>query len=195
MTLEEFGSRVTDAYGAISRADLEPLLADLPALPDGPAPYQPTPGALAPLSGRRRGGKARRWLVAVLGDVQRKGYWRLPAKVNVVTLLSDTDLDLREAVIETADNEMRLVCVLSDQNIVVPEGVELEVSGFSFLGRRDLNVAQVRPRPGVPRLHIKVLGVLSDLKVTSAPPISHQGAGDDPAGLPPASSVATSSTS
>ncbi len=160
LTLEELGSRVADVYGAVYRGDLERVVADLPvAEGEAAVPSEVRPS----LPAARR---ARRWIVTVMGSVSRRGHWRLPAAANVVTVLGETDLDLRQAVIEGPEIELKLFVVMGEQRVRVPEGVEVEVSGFVFMGERHVNVAPVPPRPGVPRLHLVVAGIMGEVKVT-----------------------------
>jgi len=160
LTLEELGGRVGVAYAALWRADLEALLADLPPAPS-PAGAADRPPVEVP---------RRKWLVAVMGSVVRRGHWRLPPRTNVVAVMSSSELDLRSALIESNDIEIRVWSLMSEQRVVVPDGVEVEVSGLELLGERKVEVNSAAPRPGVPRLHVKVVGVMSGLTVTNGAP-------------------------
>ena len=51
--------------------------------------------------------------------------------------------------------------------MIVPEGVEVEVTGFVLMGDRRVKVTPVLPRPGVPRLHIRVIGMMGEVRVTT----------------------------
>src|SRR5437868_2296440 len=78
LTLEEFAERIDTAYAARTRDELEELNRDLPA---------PTTAA-APAPKR----KATRWLVSVLGGLDRRGRWRLGSDTVAVTFLGGVDL-------------------------------------------------------------------------------------------------------
>ncbi|HTX01906.1 MAG TPA: DUF1707 domain-containing protein [Acidimicrobiales bacterium] len=160
LTLEEFGTRVGDAYGAVWRGDLERLLADLPA--------EPSPAGVVDAGGDQppRAGKAK-WLVAVMGSIARRGHWRLPPRTNVIALMSEASLDLRQAVIQSTDIEMTVFSLMSSQTVIVPEGVDVEVTGFALMAGRDVDVVSPPHRPGVPRLHIKAYGLMSEITVTN----------------------------
>ena len=56
---------------------------------------------------------------------------------------------------------------MGQQRVIVPEGVEVEVTGFVLMGDRRVKVTPVLPRPGVPRLHIRVIGMMGEVRVTT----------------------------
>jgi predicted membrane protein len=58
--------------------------------------------------------------------------------------------------------------LMGEQQIIVPEGVEVEVTGFVFMGEKHVDVIGTRPRPGVPRLHIRVVGMMGEIKIRTA---------------------------
>lgn len=155
LTLEELGARVGAAYSAVQRAELVPLLADLP---------EPAPGGLPAVADDKPKEKAS-WIVSVMGETKRKGHWRLPSRSKVVTVMGETLLDLRQAIIEGSELEMTTFLLMGEQTVIVPEGVEVEVNGLVIMGSKRVNVHPVRPRPGVPRLHLRVRGMMGEVKV------------------------------
>lgn len=157
LTLEELSTRVDHAYRAVSHADLVPLVADLP---DAPGSREAVSPAAVPAA-KQKG----RWVVAIMGSATRTGHWRLAGRSNVVTVMGEAEIDLRQAVIETPEIELRLWLMMGEQRVIVPEGVEVEVSGLVVMGERRVDVTPVRPRPGVPRLHIKVVGMMGEVRI------------------------------
>lgn len=161
LTLEEMGGRVSAAYAAVTRADLEPLTVDLPAttaapvLPDVPVPTE------AP------GKTKKKWLVTVMGEL-RRGASRLPDHTVVVTVMGESKLDLRNSIIESPAIELRVYLLMGEQQVIVPQGVEVEVSGFVFMGEKHVDVEEIRPRPGVPRLQIRVIGMMGSIRIRTA---------------------------
>lgn len=155
LTLEELGARVEAAYGAVGRAELVPLVADLPE----PSPLSAALPAEPPEKQKAR------WIVSVMGETERRGHWRLPRRTRVVTVMGETELDLRQAIIEDGELEMTTFLLMGEQKIVVPEGVEVEVSGAVVMGGKRVDVKPVRPRPGVPRLRLKVRGMMGEVRV------------------------------
>jgi hypothetical protein len=160
LTLEEMGGRVSAAYSAVTRADLEPLTVDLPA---GAA--QPLTAAAVPAGERPKTKK--KWLVTVMGELKR-GVSRLPEHTVVVTVMGESKIDLRNAVVDSPEIELRMYLMMGEQVVIVPEGVEVEVTGFVFMGEKKVDVDEIRPRPGVPRLHIRVIGMMGEIKIRTA---------------------------
>jgi hypothetical protein len=67
--------------------------------------------------------------------------------------------------------------------IVVPEGVEVEVSGFAFMGGRGEHIAETRPIPGAPRIHVRAYALMGGVDVRSRP--SGRPSGSPPLPPPP----------
>jgi hypothetical protein len=127
LTFEELADRVGRADTARTRADLDALVADLPATRPEAAPAAR---------------KERRWVVAVMGGAERKGEWRPARHTNVVTVMGGAALDLRNARIDGPELEITAVTVMGGIEVIVPEGVQVEVTGFALLG------GNTAPRPG-----------------------------------------------
>ena len=156
LTLGEFAQRVDAAYAAKTRDELERLTDDLPA-GERPAPAT---------AGRRR---FPRWLVSILGGVERRGRVRLAAETVGVTFLGGMDLDLRDAEIEADESRMTLVTLLGGVDIKLPEGVDAEVRGVSVLGGKDFDAGSKPAPPGAPKLTIHAYTLLGGLSVKARP--------------------------
>ena len=143
LTLDEFSERVGSGPrrpgpGAISVA----VMADLPQArrPAGSCPSPPRPPR------PRRSG---RWHIAVMSGHSTKGRWRISGKTNAVAVMGGCDMDLRRAEIEGPEVEITAVAFWGGINIVVPEGFDVELRGFSFMGGRDLKLRDVPDRAGL----------------------------------------------
>jgi uncharacterized protein DUF1707 len=156
LTLEEFAERIDKAYEARTRDELDELRRDLPETP--------APGAAV----TKR--KATRRLVAVLSGLDRRGRWRLGSDTLAVAFLGGIDLDLRDAEIEAAESQLTLYTLLGGADIKVPEGVDLEVGGFSLLGGKDVRGGTRPLGPGAPKLTIRAFTFLGGVSVTTKPP-------------------------
>jgi hypothetical protein len=166
LTLEELGVRVGSAYTAVARGELVVLLADLPEPGESSQPVEAPERAGGEVKPRHQRGK---WIVSVMSSATRHGHWRMPSQANVVTVMGETVLDLRDAIIESSEIEVKLFLLMGEQQVIVPEGVEVEVTGFVFMGEKNVEVTPVRPRPGVPRLHLRVMGMMGEVRIETAP--------------------------
>ena len=149
LSLDEYGQRVERAFAARNRADLSPLLGDLPP---------------PPASADQRSTRVSSTL-AVLGSAERSGFWRLAQAARVLALLGSCKLDLRAARISSVITRLQVRCVLGSVSIVVPTGVEVELEVHTILGSRNMRLASNPPAPGAPSIHITGLVLLGSLSV------------------------------
>ena len=108
--------------------------------------------------------------MGVIGDVKRRGRWSLRRRTTAVLLLGDVDLDLRGAVLEPGDEPVTIDTwsVIGDSTVTVPEGVEVELGGFTLLGDRKVELAAVPRVPGTPVVRVRVWSLIGDTTVRSA---------------------------
>jgi uncharacterized protein DUF1707/cell wall-active antibiotic response 4TMS protein YvqF len=153
LTLDEFSERVDLAYAAKTATDLEPLTRDLPAGGSTQPSHKPT-----------------RWLVAVMGGSRRTGRWRIEGSTRVFAVMGGCQLDLRAA--EIVGPEARITCFscMGGVRIIVPEGVEVDVTGFTLMGGRDIDVKGARRRAGTPFIRIRAIGLMGGLVVQTPRP-------------------------
>lgn len=150
LSLDEFTQRVEVALAARTRAELDEVLADLPsgsALPKG-----------APTSSH---------VVAVFGGASRRGRWRPGPRLRATAVFGGVDLDLRSAELQGPEIEVRAVAVFGGVDIVVPEGVAVELSGFSVFGGKEARVADVPVIPGGPVVKVRGFPIFGGVTVRS----------------------------
>jgi hypothetical protein len=155
LTLEELSDRVAAAYSSRTSTELDALTRDLPKLA--------TVTAL-PERHSRSG-----WVVAVMSGAKRKGRWRPGERCTSIAVMGGCRLDLRDAEISGSRLTINAVAVMGGVTIVVPEGIEVDVSGLSVMGGRAVRVADVPPRPGTPLIRVRVLSVMGGVTVKSKP--------------------------
>lgn len=166
LTLDEFGERVERAYEAMLSPDLEALVADLPALTGQAPPLSEATSVKRGKGMTRRKKGTTRWWVSPLGGFHRRGHYRLPTNQVVVTLVGGMDVDLRGAELSGPKVNLTVVSLVGGADVVVPAGVQVEVSGFSVLGGRDVRLGD-RVVPGAPLVHLRVFSVLGRARVRS----------------------------
>ena len=168
LTMEELAERVDAAYEARVGSELAVLTADLPA---------PAPGAAFGTPADAK--PPRRWLFSILGGGDRRGRWRVGERLNAIAFWGGGDIDLRDASLESGTATITLVAVMGGFDVIVPPGVDVEVSGFAFMGGRDIKLSGEQPPPGAPRIHIRAFAVMGGIDIkekavkrTSLPPHS-----------------------
>lgn len=118
LDLGEFEDRLSLVHDARVRADLPPVLADLPGQPT----HDGLPSAV---------------LTAVLRDIRRTGRWELPSSLTVLVRGGTALLDLRSATIRSDRVEIDVRIAGGRVVVIVPDGVDVEVrDGLTVLGTR-----------------------------------------------------------
>jgi hypothetical protein len=154
----EFDVRMRGALSARTRADLDELLADLPAA--GPA-ASPAAGA-GSHSGRSPGRRA----IAFKSSIRRSGRWRVPDRHTSVVYKGSGWLDLRAAELTAPVTTLLAVAYKSRITILVPPGVRVEAGGFG--ADTDTDPAAVVPADA-PVLHVRGFTYKGTVEVRSRP--------------------------
>ena len=151
LTLDELAERLDRVYAAKTRAELEAVTADMPQR------------ARSSVSTKR----PRRYLVAIMSGIERSQRWRLAPHTAVIAVMGGAHLDLRAAEIEGPDASISCVALMGGIDIIVPEGVEVEVSGFGLLGGVADEVARGPSIPGAPIVHIRAFALMGGVAIRS----------------------------
>lgn len=153
ITLEEFSVRVGAVWSAATEIELARAT-------EGLAP--------TPVVGTARTVEK---VVTVLSQRKRRGRWRLRSgRLGVFTLLGSTHLDLREVITGADEIEIEGSCWFGEFTVIVPEGVEVEVTGTSALSSEELRLAAVPRLPGTPVVRVRVNAWFSSVEVRSRRP-------------------------
>lgn len=183
LTLDEFSERVDTAYQAVALRDVLPVLADLPH-PFGPdcagvlseqIARSPVPPRVPDTATTR---KVTRWTVSIMGGSQRKGRWRLRERTNAVAIMGGCLLDLRNAEVEGPGVVINAIALMGGIEIIVPEGIEVELGGIAIMGGKDAGkLKDVPPLPGSPVIRVRVFAFWGGVTVRSKP--AHTARNDD----------------
>jgi hypothetical protein len=154
ITVDEFRQRTEAAYAAVTTPEFAPLFADLP--PTGAAQVEIV-GSRAPES-----------LFNVMGDVKLNGSTPVPRRIS--TVFGDIKIDLRDLRTDAETVELDLSTALGDIEVIVPEGVDGELNGWTVLGNRVIELAPVPRLAGTPRVVVRAHALLGDLRLRSLAP-------------------------
>jgi hypothetical protein len=137
ITMEEHSERTSQAYAARTLGELTGLTADL-----SPQESQPILVDDRPIS-------------AFFGRMRREGRWVVPVKLPLLALFGTVDLDLRQAVLQRRHIVLDSLVVGGRIRILVPDGVQVNVTGRTILSTRE-----VRTRPTTDGPTIEIAGTL-----------------------------------
>lgn len=148
LTLDEFSERAEAVVAARTSSDLKPLTADLPLR-----------------EALRR--PATRWTLAVMGGSHRRGRWRVAGGTTALAVMGECQLDLRAAEFDGKTITIRAVALMGSVEIVVPEGIEVDLTGVPIMGSNSLKVSEVSTLPGSPLVRVRALALMGDVTVRS----------------------------
>ena len=104
-----------------------------------------------------------------MGSGDRKGRWRIASRCTVVNVMGGADLDLRDALIDSAETVITVFSLMGGSDIVVPDGVEVELGGFALMGANDLELEGPRPQPGAPVVRVRAFSLMGGTDVKTKP--------------------------
>lgn len=181
LTLEEFADASGTAYAAITRSDLESVVRPL-QLPDVGTSLMRTPDATPVRAATAAQGAEdatvpavqptttrRRWVVAIMSSEDRRGRWRIGQRTGAFALMGGVDLDLRNAVLDGDVIEITAWAIMGGVDVIVPEGIPVESSGFMLMGGRKDRVKDVPSLPGAPVIRVRGFGFWGGVTVRSRP--------------------------
>jgi len=160
LTLDELEERSGRALAAKTRGELATLTSDLPREAGQASAVSPVPSRKKPV----------RWMVAIMGGSHRRGRFRAVGSINAVAIMGGDEIDLREAEIEGGELTVNLFALMGGSNIYVPDSVEVEVGGFSFMGGHEEVGSERPPRPGAPLIRIRVYALMGGATIYRLPP-------------------------
>jgi hypothetical protein len=151
LTLGEHAERTERAYAARTIGELVALTEDLAAPSAQPIRLD-----------------ARRSVAAVFGRERREGRWVVPESFPVVAVFGEVVLDLREALLQSRRVIVHATVIAGHVQLIVPEGVTVEIVGGTLLGRKSVRGGQpAGSGPGLPVVEVRVFGVGGTVKAVT----------------------------
>jgi hypothetical protein len=156
LTMDELDERLTTVYASRTHNELQRLVADVVV------PGERTHANRMPVRRDREGAN---WLVAIMSGRDRKGRWLVGRNLKVINIMGGSDLDLNDA--ELADDvvNMTVFALMGGADIRVPDGLNVELSEFAFMGGNDSDLGNERPDPGGPTLRLRVISIMGGIDV------------------------------
>jgi hypothetical protein len=162
ITMTELEERLSVVYAAKTAGDLKPVTADLP-LPTGGKPS----GVLQPASSQELGFPDERIgghpgstsSIAVMSGATRRGSWVLPPNHNSFAFWGGVDIDLRQARFTEKNSTITAVAIMGGIDIVVPDDINVEVTGVGFMGAFELQDKSGAPPAPATAPTVKITGL------------------------------------
>jgi predicted membrane protein len=116
-----------------------------------------------------------RWVVSVFGDITRRGSWPSGNRFSPVAVFGDIDLDFREAGPVAGQVAIDAVAPFGNIDVLVPDGVQVDVDGFTLLGSKKISVGDRSTNKSAPVLRVRAFSLLGSVKVSSEASRSRRG--------------------
>jgi len=163
LELPELERRLTTAHRSESDAELEGLVADLPAVSEKAltvAPRRPVEQNLrAPTTPVAR-------TLSVFSSTTRRGQWAVPRRMQVKAIFGNVELDFREAVMPPGPVDLEVRAIFGNIEITVPPQLAVESDGSAVLGNFDLvDRAPVRAEGDAPVLRVHGRSIFGNVEV------------------------------
>lgn len=158
ISIEELERRISEVYRASSVSALRDLTRDLPG-PGTlvPRPVVPVPDIYAPEHDR---------IFSIMANTKRRGVWRPARHFDLWSIMSETHVDLTEALLAEGVTEIEVRAIMTSVKIIVPPGVRVVMQAGSFMA--EVNDDVVEPPAvgsGAPVIRITGFVFMSELKV------------------------------
>jgi len=164
LDVEELDERVSAAYTIRTLTELEQLTLDL--IPAGAA--QPAPTTDSGVTIRPGEGGTER-IVSIMGGHDRRGRWRVARELFVLSIMGGADLDFQHAELADRATTIRVYTIMGGAELRFPEGVDVQVSKFAFMGGHDVKLDEAGPPPGAPVFHLHLFSLMGGIEVRQGP--------------------------
>jgi DUF1707 SHOCT-like domain len=167
LSIDDLERRIELVYKVGTIAELDAITADL-----RPVPVEAALPVVGGAAVRRRGltpdARGARFL-AIMGESRRTGRWLVPSALRVVSLMSDTRLDLTQAVMESGTAEIHLTAMWSSCRLIVPPGMRVINELHAVMASVTSNADEMDP-PGVapsggPVIRLTGTALMAEVKV------------------------------
>jgi hypothetical protein len=149
----EHDERVQSALEARTLGELTRLTGDL-----APVSMQPV---------RVDGGRV---ITGMFGTEVRDGRWVVPDSVTVSAVFAEVVVDFREALLQSRHVVLYVTAIGGRVRLIVPDGVDVVMSGTTVLGRRrGANAATVTPDPDAAVIEVRSFVVGGEIRAVSPP--------------------------
>jgi Cell wall-active antibiotics response 4TMS YvqF len=160
LSIEEFEESLSRVHAATTVAGVEALVAALAPLPAGA-----TSTALAPLPLDPALTVSTKRIRSILGNVEKRGAWAVPAHLQISATIGNVELDFREARFTARVTELDARVVLGNLTIIVPPQLVVDCEGSSVLGNIESRGTGAVSDPERPSLRIRGVAVLGNIEV------------------------------
>jgi class 3 adenylate cyclase len=165
ITLDEFSDRVGHVFAATTAGELEVVTNDLPAIQT--STMTTVASSSTEVSRTRR---AVSFTLSIFSSSQRKGRWRVEGETTAISFMGHSVIDLRQAEVVGPEVTITAVAFMGGVDVIVPEGIEVVLSGVPIMGANQMSLADKPVIPGSPIVRVRAFSLMGGVTVRSKRP-------------------------
>ena len=105
---------------------------------------------------------------SVFGDITHTGSWPTRDRISPVAVFGDIDLDFRQAPMPADRITISAVAPFGDIEVLVPDGVRVDVGGFTLFGSKKVAVGDAVSNDSAAAVRVRGITLFGSLKVRSS---------------------------
>ena len=166
LTLEELERRIERAYRAENAVELDALTADLRERATLPSPPRSAPQSVAARTDAGTPEYDR--ILAVMSETRRTGLWSVPQRLDLVSIMSDTRIDLSSADLPDGVVDVHVRAVWTSLKIILPPGLRVVNRMSAFMASVTNDTDEVAAPPSGPVVRLTGLALMAEVKLIVA---------------------------
>jgi hypothetical protein len=171
LDVDEFDERVTLAHRAENIVALEKLVEDLEPVDVASDKTESTALVRRSDPSLAINRPKNRRVTSLMGGFERKGSWKVPAKLTVTTVMGGGELDFRETPLPPGETEVKIRAVMGGVKIIVPPDIAVDCEGTGIMGAfENLDRSATTPDPDTPLLHIHGWALMGGVEIETRLP-------------------------
>jgi hypothetical protein len=161
LTLDQFGDRMRAVLEARTRGDLQEATAGVPLAAE--------PRRRTRERGTARPARPQQNIVAIMSEASTRGRWRPARETTALAVMGNAVVDLQGAEFEGDELKLNAIAWMGGVEIIVPEGVEVELSGFAIMGDRSMKL-EGGVFPDAPLVRVDAYAVMGSVDIRHPKP-------------------------
>ena len=168
LSLEDLERRIERVYKAATVAELEEITADLRVI----APPVRAPADRAVASASRSPSPAypqdKARILSIMGESRRLGRWYVPQRLEVVSIMSDMQIDLTQAVVPSGVVEFDMRVVWAACKVIVPPGMRVVNEMHAIMASVQSDADDISPTAEdayAPTIRLTGMALMAEVKV------------------------------
>lgn len=163
LTLEELERRIEQAYRAENAVELDALTADLRER----AMLPPLTAQQGVAPRQRMDTETREYdrILAVMSETRRTGLWSVPQRLDLVSIMSDTKIDLSSAELPDGVVDLHVRAVWTSLKIILPPGLRVVNRMSAFMASVNNDADEVAGPAVGPVVRLTGLALMAEVKI------------------------------